>query len=129
MPAAALVAFVLSGLVPVAILFGLSLWARRIWERAAIPRWLGVISIVLVALVALADLGILFGIGASILAIGGQAMTAADNARVLAAGVSEALNHAAFAIVISIVASGWMLLLTWRYRRSWPDNASNPRGA
>jgi hypothetical protein len=128
MPAAALVAFVLSVLVPVAVLVGLSFWVRRIWERTAIPRWLGVVSIVLVSLVALTDLGILFIVGASVLAIAGQTMSAADNARALAAGISEAINSAAFAILISLFAAAWMLLLTWRYRRSWPDNASNPPG-
>ena len=81
---------------------GLSAWmVHRIWRRR---NDLGITTKVILALVAAAVMGGAFGTVAGLVktfgAVGGESVDPSQKARILAEGISEAMNCTAFGIVV-----------------------------
>jgi biopolymer transport protein ExbB/TolQ len=68
----------------------------------------------------------LFGLIASFGAVAGESVDASQKARVLAEGISEAMNAFAISLLAMIIFTIVMLVLTYRYR--WSRKDDDPRG-
>jgi len=101
----------------------LTLWlVRRVWRHRAhsrpVERWLAAL-VAAMALVSL--LGTLAGIIKMFGAIGGESVDPSQKARILAEGISEAMNFTALGLALwipSAIASYWLTRVEKRSRKS-----------
>lgn len=112
----ALLVLLLVVFVPLTAFVGLGLWARWLCLRTAAPRLLVYPPASLPA--AIAGLGLVIGMLRAGGTIGGGDAEVGHGARLLGQGISEAMNCTAIGMVLAVVATAWMLGLTWRYRWS-----------
>ena len=102
-------------LVPPLSVVGLAVWARRLRKLGA-PRVVIWVAYVLSAIVGLV---IVTGYVGAVVAAGhpvaGGQVEPSQKARALAEGISEAMNSGALALLIAVVAAGWLWF--WRLRR------------
>jgi len=107
-----------SVMITAALGLGIGLWIRWLWRKTSAPRWTLVVA---ATLASLPLAGGLLGMGMSVLSsIGATAMPMVDpshKARMLAEGISEALNCGALGLVIAVVmALPILVVLSQRYR-------------
>jgi hypothetical protein len=106
------------GLLPVAAVVGLGVWARRLARRTSAPPLARYVSY---AFAVVGTLPILFGLGSGVyVAIGpvsGQTIDPSQKARALAEGISEAMNCSALGLVVAGIGALWLGFCTWRWRR------------
>ena len=103
-------------LLPAAAIAGLGLWARWLRRRALAPQWAGSIAYGLVVIGALPFVG-----GAAWGAwtvMGANAGEPGDKARVLAEGISEAMNCGALGLLVGIGGMLWLGFCTWMWHRA-----------
>jgi len=112
----ALLVVLLVVFVPLMAFVGLGLWARWLCLRTAAPRLLVYPPASLPAVIA--ALGLAVGMLRAGRAIGGGDAELGHKARMLGQGVSDAMNCTAVGMVLAVLATAWMLGLTWRYRWS-----------
>jgi len=88
-------------------------WLRRLWRRRK-ELGLGRRTLVLVvgALVLFGALGTLAGLVKAFGAVGGESVDPSQKARILAEGISEAMNCTAFGILFGVPSSIALALLT-----------------
>jgi biopolymer transport protein ExbB/TolQ len=77
-----------------------------------------------VPLASLALFGTFFAVVSGVLvghgAVSGESTDASQKARVLAEGISEAMNWSAFGLLVAVVAALWLGFCTWNWRRGSP---------
>lgn len=100
-------------------------------RREGMRRFVSRVAYVLVVPAALSMVfgvayGFVVGLGAVGRGVGsGESIEPSQKARVLAEGISEAMNFDAFGLAIGLVAALWLLFCRWRWRRS----SSPPSGS
>jgi cytochrome bd-type quinol oxidase subunit 2 len=92
----------------------LVLWLRFLWKRTRAPKWL-LFSLPIVMGMLSMTLGVLNSFGA----VAGESVDPSQKARILAEGISEAMNCTAFALIVLMPLV--LLALTWKYRWSKTD--------
>jgi hypothetical protein len=113
-----LVMVLVIALTPAMLLLPLFAWARWLRRRAAVPRFVVGTSFALLAVGA--SVTLFGGAVASLQAETFRAVESGDGApqersRVLAEGISEAMNCGALGAVIASVLALWLLFGTWRW--------------
>lgn len=109
-------------LVPMLTLLALALagWMRWLGHRPRVPSWLrGVLRWAFVVVIPAPAIGIfvtVHGLRKAFEAVDGA--DPSQKARILAEGISEAMNATAFVIVLLFVEVLALLALTWRYHWS-----------
>lgn len=95
------------------LVFVIGWWLRRLWRRR---KELGVGRRVLVlvvgALVLFGTLGTLVGLVKAFGAVGGESVDPSQKARILAEGISEAMNCTVFGLLLGVPSSLALALLT-----------------
>jgi len=115
---------ILIALAPLVPLAALGLWTRWLGKRAGAPRWAWGTAAGIVALgVIVSTAGCV--LVATVMRAPGAAIDPSDKARVLAQGISEAMNCSALVVLLMIVVTGWLVVWTWRYR--WSARAKATR--
>lgn len=103
-------------LAPNVLLLPLFAWAQWVRRRTAAPRFAPWTAYALLAFGAVITM---FG-AVSLLAAGGSAGNgdadgASQRSRLLAEGISEAINCGALVVAVAVVTALWLLLGTWRW--------------
>jgi biopolymer transport protein ExbB/TolQ len=76
-------------------------WARRIWKRRRnLPLFARAIAAIAAASMLFGMLGTVIGLVKAFGAVGGESVDPSQKARILAEGISEAMNCTAFGIVV-----------------------------
>ncbi len=106
----------LIALTPAAPLLPLLFWTRWLRRRTAAPRFATRISYALLVVGALVTLfGVVSTFRTVALNVADEVDGTSQKARMLAEGISEAINCGALAIVVALVAAFWLLFATWRW--------------
>jgi len=106
-------------LVPSALVLGAWTWARRIGKRPEVPKLASRVAYGLVILSALAVVaGVVVGFVGGFGAVSGDRIDPSQKARVLAEGISEAMNCGALGFLLTVVTAAWLLFCSWRWRRA-----------
>ena len=101
---------------PAALLVPLFMWARWLRRRTTAPRYAAVTALGIVAVSALVTvMGAVAAIHAVTAARIDESSDASVKARVLAEGISEAMNCGALGVAIAVPAAVWLLFATWRW--------------
>ncbi len=111
-------------------LFGwvaLSSWARWLSGRYGAPRWLRATSWVFLAMAALHLVAHLLSFRGLSAAADRGVVEPADHARLLANGISEAMNTLFFSGVLAMAGAVAMLVLTWTFH--WRVKSARPEGS
>jgi hypothetical protein len=95
---------------------GILLGARWLRKRDA-PRLVVSVAYVLAALVGLVIVaGYVGAVVVAVHPVGDEPVEPSQKARVLAEGISEAMNCGAFALLVVLIAAGWIGFWRWRRR-------------
>jgi len=94
-------------------IFGIGWWLRRLWRRREeLDFGRRTLVLVLGTLVLFGAFGTLAGLVKAFGAVGGESVDPSQKARVLAEGISEAMNCTAFGILLGVPSSVALALLT-----------------
>jgi hypothetical protein len=105
---------------------GITVWLiRRLWKQVSLTGKL--IASLITALATSGALGTLLGLVRAFGAIGGESVDPSQKARILAEGISEAMNCTAFSLVVWVPSAITALVIT-RKRRG-PPTAGGPTTA
>jgi hypothetical protein len=94
---------------------GLALWARWLGRLYGVPRFVRYLVWLIVVAWAVGAGGSMWGLINAFGAVSGESVDPSQKARILAEGISEAMNAFAFSTGILLLAAIVMLGLTWRY--------------
>ena len=109
-----------TGIVAVALAF----WARWLGRRDSAPRFVRHLAWVFGAFWLIGAIGTGYGIMRSFGAVSGESVDPSQKARILAEGISEAINVAAASAALLVIGAIVMLALTWRYH--WAARPPGP---
>jgi hypothetical protein len=118
------IAFVFVGaifLVPLAAASGLWVWARWLARQNSAPplaSYTGYGIAVVAALPIVA--GVASGFHSALGPISGVTLDPSQKARILAEGISEAMNCSVFGFLVAALGGLWLGFCTWRWRRRAP---------
>lgn len=94
-------------------------WARRLWRRRKqLPLRTRAVAVIVVASALVGALGTLIGLVKASGAVGGESVDPSQKARILADGISEAMNCTAFGMVVWLPSV--ILLVVMMRRREEP---------
>ena len=111
----------LSFVVAVGVAVLLHRWARWLAKRPNAPRFLRFLPSAIVVLCAVGFLSVAYGLIVSFGAVSGESVDPSQKARILAEGISEAMNcYALLGIVLLVIALG-LGIATLRECRSGPS--------
>ena len=111
----------LSFIVAVGVAVLLHRWARWLTKRPRAPRILRFLRSTIVVLCAVGFLSVSYGLIVSFGAVSGESVDPSQKARILAEGISDAMNcYALLGIVLMVIAIG-LGIATLRERRSRPS--------
>ncbi|MFZ5893584.1 MAG: MotA/TolQ/ExbB proton channel family protein [Myxococcota bacterium] len=98
-----------------------ALWTRRLLKgRKNLPRWLKVLVGVLAASTLFGALGAIVGLVKAFGAVGGESVDPSQKARILAEGISEAMNCTTFALLVGLPSVVVLVVLMKRYPKHAP---------
>ena len=113
--------FALLVLLPPLSIIGVWLWARRLGKRPNVPRF---VPWAIYALVIPGTLVTVLGVASGLIrvlgATSGESVDPSQKARVLAEGISEAMNSGACGFLLAVVAALWLGFWAWWWRRREP---------
>jgi biopolymer transport protein ExbB/TolQ len=76
-------------------------WSRRLWKRRReLPLWMKVVGLVVAASAVFGGFGTVVGLVKALGAVGGESVDPAQQARMLAEGIAEAMNCTAMGIAL-----------------------------
>src|SRR5262245_51228865 len=82
-----------------------ALWVRRVWNRRhELPVWTRALAGLVAASAMFAAFGAVVGLTKAFGAVGGESVDPSQKARILAEGISEAMNFTAFGLLSAIAA-------------------------
>jgi hypothetical protein len=95
-------------------------WCQRVWRRRdELPPWTKIVVGVLVSSAVLGGLGTIIGLVKMSGAVGGESVDPSQKARILAEGISEAMNCTALSVLVWIPSAVTLAIVT-RPRGSKP---------
>lgn len=101
-------------------------WCRRLWQRQhELPQWATLAATGLVALASFAGFRTIVGLIRAFGAIGGESVDPSQKARILAEGISEAMNCTAGGLLFALPAFIAVKLIT-RKRTPQSDGEAQP---
>jgi phosphotransferase system glucose/maltose/N-acetylglucosamine-specific IIC component len=78
-------------------------WARRLWQRRnELPLWRKLVMLLAILLALWSALGVVIGLIKAFGAVGGEAVDPSQKARLLAEGISEALNFTVVSLLVFV---------------------------
>lgn len=91
---------------------GTAWWARRMWrDGKGLPLRTKMVAVVVASSALAGALGTLLGLVKAFGAVGGESVDPSQKARILAEGISEAMNWTALGVVVWLPATLALLLL------------------
>ena len=91
-------------------------WVRRLWRRPDLPLRTRVIALIVGGVASFAAWGLLLGLVKAFGAVGGESVDPSQKARILAEGIAEAMNCAAFGILVGLPSVLVLAFLTKKQR-------------
>jgi hypothetical protein len=106
-------------LAPLLSVVGVWAWARKVGERQNIPRFASRVAYALAILGAASiAFGVVSGSVSGLSVVSGERIDPSQKARVLAEGISEAMNCGALGFLLTVIAALWLSFFTWRWRHA-----------
>jgi hypothetical protein len=94
-------------------------WIRRLWQRRdELPLWRKLVTLLAILLVLWSALGIVIGLIKAFGAVGGEAVDPSQKARILAEGISEALNFTVVSLFVWLPSTIAVVLLMRKPRET-----------
>ena len=95
------------------VVFVLTSWLRRLWQRRSeLQQKTWVLAAVLAGIGLVGAWGTLLGLAKAFAAVGGESIDPSQKARILAEGISEAMNCTAFGILFGLPSALALAVLT-----------------
>ena len=113
-------------LITLAAAIALAFWARWLGRQYGAPKFVRFMPWAFLASWLIGTIGAGVGFVQTFGAVSGESVDPSQKARILAEGISEAINMLAFSVVVILIGAVTMLLLTWRYH--WAAKPEDPGG-